>query len=121
MARMVMVALAVSTSERQAARQFGAPAPAAQLLLYPSLDLGWELPSHRELADAYRAEAESHRLVGSRTRHVFQLATAVQVELLGADLRRRSLDLKLLGAPGVGPGSTKRRGHPAERQRRSRG
>ena len=29
------------------------PAPAAQLLIYPSLDLGWQLPSHRDLADAY--------------------------------------------------------------------
>lgn len=31
----------------------GEPGPAAQLLIYPSLDLGWQLPSHRELADAY--------------------------------------------------------------------
>jgi acetyl esterase len=31
----------------------GEPAPAAQLLIYPSLDLGWQLPSHRDLADAY--------------------------------------------------------------------
>ena len=31
----------------------GEPAPAAQLLVYPSLDLGWQLPSHRELADAH--------------------------------------------------------------------
>ena len=31
----------------------GEPAPAAQLLVYPSLDLGWGLPSHRDLADAY--------------------------------------------------------------------
>ena len=31
----------------------GEPAPAAQLLIYPSLDLGGDLPSHRELADAY--------------------------------------------------------------------
>jgi acetyl esterase len=31
----------------------GEPAPAAQLLVYPSLDLGWDLPSHRELADAH--------------------------------------------------------------------
>jgi acetyl esterase len=29
------------------------PAPAAQLLIYPSLDLGWQLPSHQELADAH--------------------------------------------------------------------
>jgi acetyl esterase len=27
--------------------------PAAQLLIYPSLDLGWDLPSHRELEDAF--------------------------------------------------------------------
>jgi acetyl esterase len=31
----------------------GAPAPAAQLLIYPSLDLSWNLPSHQELADAH--------------------------------------------------------------------
>lgn len=31
----------------------GEPAPAAQLLIYPSLDLGWQLPSHHDLADAY--------------------------------------------------------------------
>ncbi len=31
----------------------GGPLPAAQLLIYPSLDLGWDLPSHRELADAF--------------------------------------------------------------------
>jgi acetyl esterase len=31
----------------------GEPAPAAQLLVYPSLELGWQLPSHRELADAH--------------------------------------------------------------------
>ena len=29
------------------------PVPAAQLLIYPSVDLGWELPSHRELEDAF--------------------------------------------------------------------
>ena len=27
--------------------------PAAQMLIYPSLELGWDLPSHRELADAF--------------------------------------------------------------------
>jgi acetyl esterase len=31
----------------------GEPVPAAQLLVYPSLELGWQLPSHRELADAH--------------------------------------------------------------------
>ncbi len=31
----------------------GEPTPAAQLLIYPSLELGWNLPSHRELADAH--------------------------------------------------------------------
>ncbi len=31
----------------------GGPTPAAQLLLYPSLDLGWDLPSHHELAQAF--------------------------------------------------------------------
>ena len=31
----------------------GEPTPAAQLLIYPSLELGWNLRSHRELADAH--------------------------------------------------------------------
>jgi acetyl esterase len=31
----------------------GGPMPAAQMLIYPSLELGWDLPSHRELADAF--------------------------------------------------------------------
>src|SRR3954453_7986200 len=31
----------------------GELAPAAQLLVYPSLELGWKLPSHQELADAH--------------------------------------------------------------------
>ncbi|EWY41727.1 acetyl hydrolase [Skermanella stibiiresistens SB22] len=31
----------------------GEPVPVAQLLIYPSLDLGWNLPSHLELADAH--------------------------------------------------------------------
>lgn len=31
----------------------GGPLPVAQLLIYPSVELGWDLPSHRELADAF--------------------------------------------------------------------
>lgn len=31
----------------------GARMPAAQLLIYPSVELGWDLPSHHELADAF--------------------------------------------------------------------
>jgi acetyl esterase len=31
----------------------GEPAPTAQLLIYPSLDLRWNLPSHQELAEAH--------------------------------------------------------------------
>jgi acetyl esterase len=43
--------LAAAVCQALAAK--GEPAPAAQLLVYPSLDLGGDLPSHRELADAY--------------------------------------------------------------------
>jgi acetyl esterase len=43
--------LAAAVCQALAAK--GEPAPAAQLLVYPSLDLGGNLPSHRELADAY--------------------------------------------------------------------
>jgi ribonuclease R len=86
--------------------------------------------------DFWVYERESHRLVGSKTKRAFRLAAAVEVELLGADLRRRSLDLKLLRVdgekaggqrrpPGVRPGSGMRPGSGArpasgERQRRKR-
>ncbi|HTQ79480.1 MAG TPA: ribonuclease R, partial [Thermoanaerobaculia bacterium] len=39
--------------------------------------------------DYYLYEAESHRLIGERHGRVFKLADAVEVELLGADLRHR--------------------------------
>jgi ribonuclease R len=49
--------------------------------------------------DYYIYEAEAHRLVGERHGRVFQLADAVEVELTGADLRHRGLNLKLSGMP----------------------
>ncbi|MFL6200475.1 MAG: ribonuclease R [Thermoanaerobaculia bacterium] len=52
--------------------------------------------------DYYLYEAESHRLVGDRTRKVYQLADAVEVELTGVSLRHRGLDLKIVGVPEPG-------------------
>ena len=49
--------------------------------------------------DFYRFEPEAHRLVGERHGQVFQLAGAVEVELVGADLRHRGLDLRIAGSP----------------------
>ena len=49
--------------------------------------------------DYYLYEADAHRLVGERHGRVFQLADAVEVDLVGADLRHRGLDLKLVGMP----------------------
>jgi ribonuclease R len=49
--------------------------------------------------DFYIFEPEAHRLVGERGGRVFQLAGAVEVELLGVDLRHRGLDLKVAGMP----------------------
>jgi hypothetical protein len=37
--------------------------------------------------------------VGERRGRTFQLADAVEVELVGADLRHRGLDLKIAGMP----------------------
>jgi ribonuclease R len=54
----------------------------------------------RSLADDYyRYEPDVHRLVGERRGRIFQLADAVEVELVGADLRHRGLDLKIAGMP----------------------
>lgn len=52
--------------------------------------------------DYYLYEAESHRLVGDRTKKVYQLADAVEVELTGVSLRHRGLDLKIQGVPEPG-------------------
>ena len=49
--------------------------------------------------DYYIYQADSHRLVGERTRRIFQLADAVEVELTGVNLRRRGLDFKIVGMP----------------------
>jgi len=54
----------------------------------------------RTLADDYYLyEPEAHRLVGEHRGRVFQLADPVEVELTGADLRHRGLDLKIIGMP----------------------
>ncbi|HXO21768.1 MAG TPA: S1 RNA-binding domain-containing protein, partial [Thermoanaerobaculia bacterium] len=45
--------------------------------------------------DYYVFEPEAHRLVGERSRQVFQLADPVEVELTGVDLRHRGLDFRL--------------------------
>jgi ribonuclease R len=52
--------------------------------------------------DYYLYEAESHRLVGDRTKKVYQLADPVEVELTGVSLRHRGLDLKIVGVPEPG-------------------
>jgi len=58
----------------------------------------------RTLADDYYVyEPEAHRLVGERRGRVFQLADPVEVELTGADLRHRGLDLKIVGMPEAPP------------------
>jgi ribonuclease R len=77
--------------------------------------------------DYYIYESESHRLVGDRTRKVYQLADAVEVELTGVSLRHRGLDLKLVGVPEPGergewPRSRERGGRePGERRERKEG
>ena len=54
----------------------------------------------RSLADDYYLyEPEAHRLAGANRGRVFQLADPVEVELVGADLRHRGLDLKIAGMP----------------------
>jgi ribonuclease R len=83
--------------------------------------------------DYYVYEPEAHRLVGERHGRVLQLADAVEVELTGADLRHRGLDLKLAGLPQPPPlpqgqprgrprpgGSPKRPARPGPRGRRER-
>ncbi len=49
--------------------------------------------------DYYIYHADSHHLVGERTRRVFRLADAVEVELTSVNLRRRGLDFKIVGMP----------------------
>jgi ribonuclease R len=72
----------------------------------------------RTLADDYYVyEPEAHRLVGERRRRVFQLADAVEVELLGADLRHRGLDLRIADMPA--PPARPEGGAPGRRRRRS--
>ncbi|HEX3127773.1 MAG TPA: ribonuclease R [Thermoanaerobaculia bacterium] len=52
--------------------------------------------------DYYVYEADAHRLVGDRTRRIFQLADEVEVQLVGVNIRRRGLDFKLVGMPEAG-------------------
>ncbi len=68
----------------------------------------------RTLADDYYLyEPESHRLVGERRGRVFQLADPVEVELTGADLRHRGLDLKIVGMPDPPPRAPRAAGRSA--------
>jgi len=54
----------------------------------------------RTMADDYYVYgADSHSLVGQNNGRVFQLADAVEVELVGVSLRHRGLDLKIAGMP----------------------
>jgi len=66
--------------------------------------------------DYYLYEAESHRLVGDRTRKTYQLADAVEVQLTGVSLRHRGLDLKIVGVPEPGE-----RGEWPKQRERERG
>lgn len=49
--------------------------------------------------DYYVYESDAHRLVGDRSRRVFQLADEVEVALVGVNIRRRGLDFRLVGMP----------------------
>ena len=54
----------------------------------------------RTMADDYYVyEADAHSLVGQNSGRVFQLADAVEVELLGVSVRHRGLTLKIAGMP----------------------
>jgi len=79
----------------------------------------------RTLADDYYLyEPEAHRLIGERRGRVFQLADPVEVELTGADLRHRGLDLKILGMPEPPPRAAGRpagKGRAGERAARGTG
>ena len=71
----------------------------------------------RKMGDDYNVyEAESHRLVGDRTRKIYQLADAVEVQLTGVSLRHRGLDLKIVGVPEPGE-----RGEWPKQRERERG
>ena len=67
----------------------------------------------RTLADDYYLyEPEAHRLVGQRSGRRFQLADAVEVELVGVDHRHRGLDLAIAGMPEPPPRESRRRPGP---------
>lgn len=72
----------------------------------------------RSLGDDYYVyESDSHRLVGDRTRQVFQLADPVEVELLGVSDRHRGLDLRIVstGRQDAAP-REKSRGRPGAKK-----
>lgn len=71
--------------------------------------------------DYYIYEAESHRLVGDRTRKVYQLADPVEVELTGVSLRHRGLDLKIVGVPEPGERGEWPRNRDREERRETSG
>jgi ribonuclease R len=72
--------------------------------------------------DYYVYEPDAHRLVGERLGRVFQLADPVEVELVGADLRHRGLDLQITGMPPkparLGRGGASRAAPPPRGRRR---
>ncbi len=70
--------------------------------------------------DYYRFEPEAHRLVGERRRRVFQLADAVEVDLVGVDLRHRGLDFKLAGMPDPAAREDRRPGRERRESREQR-
>jgi ribonuclease R len=74
----------------------------------------------RTLGDEfYRFEAAEHRLVGDRSGRAIQLGDSVEVELVGADLRRRGLDLRLASLPAA-PARPPRPPRPPQKTRTPR-
>jgi ribonuclease R len=68
--------------------------------------------------DYYLFEPAAHRLVGSASGRVFQLADAIDVRLIGVSVRHRGLDLVPAGMSGAPP--AERRGHEQHGSRRGR-
>jgi ribonuclease R len=73
--------------------------PFGLFVLLDGLYVDGLVPVRTMADDFYLFEPEAHRLVGERGGRIFQLAAAVEVELLGVDLRHRSLDLRIAGMP----------------------
>lgn len=73
----------------------------------------------RTMADDYYVyEADSHSLVGQNSGRVFQLADAVEVELVGVSVRHRGLTLKIAGMPEPRRDREERPERPERRERR---